>query len=53
MKVMHILNTGLYSGAENVVISLIKSMPREIESIYVSLNGPIRTILERKQFLLG
>lgn len=46
MKVMHILNTGLFSGAENVVLSIIRSMPQEIESIYVSLNGPIKTILE-------
>lgn len=45
MRVMHILNTGLYSGAENVVITLIKSMPSDVESIYMSLEGDIKEIL--------
>nr|WP_027871074.1 glycosyltransferase [[Eubacterium] cellulosolvens] len=43
--VMHVLNTGKYSGAENVVITLIGSMRDRTEAVYVSLDGPIRDYL--------
>lgn len=46
--IVHILNTGSYSGAENVVITLIKQMkkrfPNQYHFIYMSLQG---TIAER------
>lgn len=47
MKVMHILNTGGVSGAENVAISIINKMKKDydIESYYVALEGDIRDIL--------
>lgn len=47
MKILHILNTSEYSGAENVVISIIKSMPDGYDCIYVSPDGYIREVLER------
>ena len=49
MKVLHVLNTGKYSGAENVVITLIHAMEREIESAYASPDGPIKNILENEK----
>lgn len=45
-KVLHILNTGSYSGAENVVISIINNMKENIDSVYLSKDGSIREILE-------
>lgn len=46
MKVLHVLNTNSYSGAENVAITIINHMP-DVESIYLSLNGPISEILKK------
>lgn len=45
-KVLHILNTGSYSGAENVVISIISNMSENVDSVYLSKEGSIREILE-------
>lgn len=43
--IVHILNTGSYSGAENVAITLIKQMrkrfPNQYHFIYMSLQGAI------------
>lgn len=48
MRALHVLNTGKYSGAENVVITLIRALDGEIESAYASPDGPIRDILKEK-----
>ncbi len=48
MRVMHILNTGSYSGAENVVITLIFAQQDRVESFYVSLDGSIREVLKKE-----
>ena len=45
IKVMHVLNTGGYSGAENVVITMINSMRDTVNATYVSPEGMIRNIL--------
>lgn len=48
--VLHILNTGSYSGAENVVITLIRGFRErgsDIRFIYVSLDGSIREVLRK------
>lgn len=50
-KVLHILNTGSYSGAENVVISIINNTKEEIDSVYLSKDGSIREILEENDIL--
>lgn len=51
--VLHILNTGTFSGAENVVISLIRAMkryyPEKYRFIYVALRGSIEESLRREQ----
>lgn len=45
MKVLHILNTGKYSGAENVVITLINAGKKRVDCAYASPEGPISDIL--------
>lgn len=48
--VLHILNTGEYSGAENVVITIINEMKKQkkYRLIYVSLDGTIKKVLKEK-----
>lgn len=46
IKIIHILNTSEYSGAENVAISIIKGTREYCDSIYVSLDGGIRKVLK-------
>ena len=48
MKVLHILNSTAYSGAENVVISIIEALREEIEFIYMSPCGTIKDVLKEK-----
>lgn len=45
VKVLHILNTGSFSGAENVVITIVKQLEPKIDSIYASKNGTIADVL--------
>ncbi len=45
MRVLHILNSNKYSGAENVVITIIKNMPSDYECCYLSCKGPIESNL--------
>lgn len=44
MRVVHVLSTGGYSGAESVVIRIIKNM-KNVDSVYVSPKGIITDIL--------
>lgn len=44
-KIMHILSSTQYSGAENIAINIIKSLENEYEFVYVSPEGPIKDIL--------
>ncbi|MCK1166558.1 glycosyltransferase [Streptococcus uberis] len=46
-KVLHILRTNSFSGAENVAIKIIKISSEEYNSIYVSPPGEIVEILEK------
>ena len=49
MKILHILNTNKYSGAENVVCQIIENCRSDkYEFCYVSLNGPIESILKTR-----
>ncbi len=48
IRIMHVLNTDSYSGAENVAISIIEGTSSKCDSIYVSLDGSIRDILKEK-----
>lgn len=47
--VLHILNTGEYSGAENVAITIIKNYPNYLQGIYMSRNGSISEILANEK----
>ncbi len=49
IRVLHILNTDSFSGAENVAISIIRETSEEAEGIYLSKDGNIRKILDRKK----
>lgn len=46
IRVMHVLNTGKYSGAENVVMTIINLMKDRVDATYVSLDGTIKEYLE-------
>ena len=45
MKVLHVLSTNKYSGAENVVCQIIKMFPNE-EMVYCSPDGDISSQLK-------
>lgn len=44
-KILHILNTGSYSGAENVAITTINNMSLDYDFAYASLRGGIEEVL--------
>ncbi len=48
INVVHILNTNSYSGAENVVITIINKLKNNINynMIYLAIEGPIEEILK-------
>lgn len=48
MRILHVLNTGKYSGAENVVITLIRALTEDAECAYASPDGPIAEILKEQ-----
>ena len=50
-KIIHILNSNSYSGAENVVITLINGMKQleEYKCYYASPEGPIKNILDKEK----
>ncbi|MCM1498715.1 MAG: glycosyltransferase [Clostridium sp.] len=49
MKVLHLLKSNSYSGAENVAISIIQHMPASVECFYVSPKGPIDKLMKEKK----
>lgn len=49
MKVMHILNSATYSGAENVVITIINALKEMVDSVYVSRKGSISDVLKENE----
>lgn len=46
-KVFHILNTGNFSGAEHVVLTIIQ-LEKDVDHIYVSPDGPISDVLKKQ-----
>lgn len=48
-KVLHLLASSKYSGAENVACTIIKSMSDEYEMYYCSPNGEIKNALNEKK----
>lgn len=47
MRVLHLLKSTNYSGAENVVLTIMSLFP-EAEMIYASPDGPIREVVEAR-----
>jgi glycosyltransferase involved in cell wall biosynthesis len=45
-KVLHLLSSNKYSGAENVAINIIKNLRHKYNFLYVSPDGPIKERLE-------
>lgn len=45
-KILHILNSSSFSGAEKVVLSIIKNLEDEFDFAYMSLSGEIGKILD-------
>lgn len=49
MKVLHLLSSNRYSGAENVVCQMIHLFQPDIDMVYCSPDGPIRDSLASKE----
>ena len=49
IRVLHVLNTGNYAGAEHVAVDIIDSTKETTESAYVSPNGIISEVLRKKE----
>lgn len=47
-KILHVLSSNSYSGAENVAISLIENLSDKFQGIYCSPNGEIEKYLIKK-----
>lgn len=47
-KVLHLLSSNSYSGAENVATYIINTLKSEYEMVYASVNGPISGKLEEQ-----
>lgn len=48
IRVLHVLDSDRFSGAENVAITIIKSMDSSVVSAYASHEGPIEEVLKEK-----
>lgn len=49
MRILHVLNTNKFSGAENVAITIINKMNKNNEIVYVSPNGKIKEKLKENK----
>ena len=47
-RILHVLKSSIYSGAENVVINLIHQLQEQYDVAYVATDGAIREVLERE-----
>lgn len=48
-KILHVLSTNTYSGAENVACQIIQAFNGSVKSVYCSPDGTIRNTLNEKQ----
>ena len=46
MKILHLLTTNQFSGAENVCLSIMNILKNEHDVYYASVDGPIRNTVE-------
>lgn len=49
IRVLHVLKSSIYSGAEKVAVSIIKKLQEEYEFTYVSSDGIIKAVLDDQQ----
>ena len=49
IRVLHVLKSSIYSGAENVVITIMKQLKDDYELAYTSTDGEIRSVLEQEK----
>lgn len=49
IRVMHVLKSSIYSGAENVVFTIMQGLKDEVDFLYVATEGIIRNKLEQEQ----
>ena len=47
MKILHLLKSDRFSGAESVALTIMDLFP-EAETIYASADGPIRRVVEQR-----
>lgn len=45
MKILHVLNTATFSGAENVAVTIIKNLDENCNAAYASRDGSIKNKL--------
>lgn len=48
IRIVHVLKSSIYSGAENVVITIIKNLQDEFDFTYIATDGPIKETLEKE-----
>ncbi len=48
LRILHVLKSSIYSGAENVVINIMKCLQNDFDMIYVATDGEIRKRLEQE-----
>lgn len=48
LRVLHIINSHIYSGAENVIISIMENTKDDIDTCYTSPVGSIKEVLSQK-----
>jgi glycosyltransferase involved in cell wall biosynthesis len=48
MKILHLLSSNRFSGAENVACAIMQMTRDKVESVYCSPEGPIRKAVEEK-----
>lgn len=51
MKVLHLLKSNKYSGAENVVLTIMDACSDDIEMVYASPDGSIRQVVENRNHM--
>lgn len=48
-RIAHVLKSSIYSGAENVVLTIIRELWDEFDFVYIATDGPIRERLLQEQ----
>ncbi len=46
--ILHVLKSSVYSGAENVILTIMRNLSDRFDFIYVAGEGPIRQVLEKE-----